>query len=284
MMESTLNLTDHWIGNAAVCVFVVAYATVLSEEFTQLRKSKPVLLAAGVIWTLLAFVYAQNGLSEPVKTAIRGSLAEFAELLLFLLTAMTYVNAMTERNVFAALRSSLAQRRLSYRKLFWATGTIAFLLSPVIDNLTTSLVLAAVVMALGADKPAFIGIACVNIVVAANAGGAFSPFGDVTTLMVWQQGQLAFQEFFSLVLPAAINFLVPALILQFAVPSGMPGNSQSTMRMKRGARRIVALFSVTLVLAVGLHNFLQIPPFVGMMTGLALLQFFGYYLKRSNPA
>ncbi|MFQ5547368.1 MAG: sodium:proton antiporter NhaD [Woeseia sp.] len=284
MMESTLNLTDHWAGYAVVFVFAVAYATVLSEEFTNLRKSKPVLLAAGVIWTLLALVYAQNGLSEPVKTAIRGSLVEFAELLLFLLTAMTYVNAMTERNVFAALRSTLTQRRLSYKKLFWATGTIAFLLSPVIDNLTTSLVLAAVVMALGAERPAFIGIACVNIVVAANAGGAFSPFGDITTLMVWQKGQLAFQEFFSLVLPAAVNFLVPALFLQFAVPSGMPGESASSPRMKRGARRIMALFVITLALTVGLHNFLHIPPFVGMMTGLALLQFFGYYLKRSDPA
>ena len=209
-METTLNLTDHWVGYTAIGVFVVAYAMVLSEEFTQLRKSKPVLLAAGLIWLLVAIAYERNGLAQSVEAAIVTSLVEFAELFLFLLTAMTYVNAMIERRVFAALRSWLIRRQLSYRALFWVTGTLAFFLSPVIDNLTTSLVLAAVVMALGADKPRFIGLACINIVIAANAGGAFSPFGDITTLMVWQKGQLKFFEFFSLILPSITNFLVPS--------------------------------------------------------------------------
>jgi NhaD family Na+/H+ antiporter len=283
-MDATLNLTDHWIGYAAIVVFVVAYATVLSEEFTHLRKSKPVLLGAAVIWTLVAYIYAQSGFSRSVELAIHNSLVEFAELLLFLLTAMTYVNAMIERRVFAALRSWLIQRRLGYRKLFWATGTLAFFLSPIIDNLTTSLVLAAVVMALGKDKPRFIGVACINIVIAANAGGAFSPFGDITTLMVWQKGHLQFHEFFSLVTPSAVNYVIPALFLHFVVPTGIPKQDDATIHMKRGARRIIGLFVVTLMIAVSLHNFLHIPPFFGMMAGLGLLQFFGYYLKRSNHA
>lgn len=281
-METTLNLTDHWVGYTAIGLFVVAYAMVLSEEFTQLRKSKPVLLAAGLIWLLVAIAYERNGLAQSVEAAIVTSLVEFAELFLFLLTAMTYVNAMIERRVFAALRSWLIRRQLSYRALFWVTGTLAFFLSPVIDNLTTSLVLAAVVMALGADKPRFIGLACINIVIAANAGGAFSPFGDITTLMVWQKGQLKFFEFFSLILPSITNFLVPAVFLHFAVPGGMPAEDASTTYMKRGAKRIICLFVITLVIAVSLHNFLHMPPFFGMMTGLALLQFFGYYLKRSD--
>lgn len=279
---TVLDLTRHWAGYASIFVFVLAYAVVLVEEFTQLRKSKPVMLAAGLIWGIIALVYAQNGLTHQVEAAVIESLAEYAELLLFLLTAMTYVNAMTERNVFAALRSWLVRRGMGYRRLFWATGALAFCISPVIDNLTTALVLAAVVLALGRGNRTFVGLACINIVVAANAGGAFTPFGDITTLMVWQHGHLQFGQFFALFVPALVNFLVPALLMHFAVPKALPEGGGETVAMKRGARRIVALFALTLILAVTFHNFLYLPPFLGMMTGLALLKFFGYYLKRTR--
>lgn len=274
------DLTRHWGGYAAIAIFGLAYVLVVAEEFTGLRKSQPVMLAAGAIWAVLAVASAATGQQELLHAAVGSYLLEFAELLLFLLAAMTYVNAMSERGLFEALRVRLLRRGLSYRSLFWVTGVLAFFLSPVIDNLTTALVTCAVVLAVGRDSPKFVALACINIVVAANAGGAFSPFGDITTLMVWQRGIVPFATFFALFLPALVNWLVPAVLIQFAVPGGMPPPATDLVRIKRGAWVIVALFALTVALAVGFHNFLHLPPFMGMMTGLALLKLYGWHLSR----
>jgi NhaD family Na+/H+ antiporter len=278
----TLDLTTSNVGYAALVVFVVAYIVVMSEEFTHLRKSKPVILAAGVIWGMIAYVYANNGDGHSVETALRHNLLEFSELFLFLLAAMTYVNAMDERQVFEALRAYLVRKSFGYRSLFWLTGWLAFFLSPILDNLTTALVMCAVLLAVGKDNSKFVGIGCINIVVAANAGGAFSPFGDITTLMVWQKGLVGFTTFFLLFIPSAVNFIVPATIMHFAIPAGKPVPSEDEVRMRRGARRIMLLFGCTIFTAVSFHNYLHLPPFIGMMTGLAFLQFFSYYLKKTH--
>jgi Na+/H+ antiporter NhaD/arsenite permease-like protein len=274
-----LDLSNHWVGFAALAIFAAAYALVISEEAIHLRKSKPVVIAAGLLWTMIAFVYAGLGGSHDVAAALRHVFLEYAELLLFLIVAMTYVNALEERRVFDVLRAWLVRVGFSYRALFWVTGSLAFVLSPVADNLTTALVMGAVVIALGADAPRFIAVACVNIVVAANAGGAFSPFGDITTLMVWQKGLVAFQDFFRLLLPSVVNFVVPALLMHFAVPRGRPAPRAETVRLKIGARRIMVLFAATIATAVGIHTFLHLPPVFGMMTGLGYLQLLDYHLQ-----
>ncbi|WP_177433188.1 sodium:proton antiporter NhaD [Thiohalobacter thiocyanaticus] len=275
------DLTTHPIGYAAIAIFVLAYLLVMAEEFTGLRKSKPVILAAGVIWAMIAWIYAADGMTHQVEQAVRHNLLEYAELMLFLLVAMTYVNAMQERQVFDALRSWLLGRGLGLRKLFWLTGWLAFLISPLADNLTTALLMCAVVMAVGGDNPRFISLACINIVVAANAGGAFSPFGDITTLMVWQKGIVEFNTFFALFVPALVNFIVPASLMHFAVPNDPPRIVDDGATMKRGARRIIVLFLLTIVTAVSFHNLLDIPPVIGMLTGLAYLQFMGFYLQKT---
>jgi len=279
-----MDLTASWTGYAAVLVFVLAYLFVATEEFTHLRKSKPVIFAAGVIWVMIAIQYVGTDDPHAAGEAVKEYLVEFAQLFLFLLAAMTYVNAMSERNVFVALRDQLAKRSFTYRRMFWITGLLSFFLSPVIDNLTTALVMCAVVLAIGKGNQRFVGIACINIVVAANAGGAFSPFGDITTLMVWQRGIIDFWTFFALFLPSVVNFAVPAVIMSFAVPNVVPehANPESPMPMKRGARIIMGLFVATIVTAVSFHNYLHLPPFLGMMTGLAYLKFFGYYLNRTH--
>lgn len=276
------DLTSSAVGYAALAVFVIAYALVMAEEFTHLRKSKPVILAAGIIWGMIAMTYATVGDIHTAEHAIRHNILEYAELLLFLLVAMTYINAMDERHVFEALRAWLVRKGFTYRQLFWITGIIAFFVSPVADNLTTALLMCAVVLAVGSDNPRFVSLACINIVVAANAGGAFSPFGDITTLMVWQKGIVDFFTFFTLFVPSAVNFLVPAAIIHFAVPKVTPPASDEVVTMRRGALVIMALFLCTIVTAVSFHNFMHLPPMVGMMTGLAYLQFFGYYLKMSH--
>ena len=279
-----IDLTHHSAGYAALALFILAYLLVMSEEFTLLRKSKPVILAAGLIWALIAWQYHEQGLTHAAETAFRATLLEFSELFLFLLAAMTYVNAMEERQVFEALRSWLMRKGCSYRALFWITGGLSFFLSPVIDNLTTALVMCAVVLAVGKDSTRFIGLACINIVVAANAGGAFSPFGDLTTLMVWQKGLVDFRTFFLLFVPSVVNFLVPALLMHFAVPHETPHTDGESVKLRRGAITILFLFACSIATAVSFHSFLHLPPMLGMMTGLGYLQFFGYYLKITHKS
>jgi len=277
-----LDLTQHTVGYLAIAIFVIAYAIVMLEEFLHLRKSKPVILAAGIIWAIIAWVYAQNGLTHEAEVAVRHNLLEYAELMLFLLVAMTYINAMEERKVFDSLRSWLVAKGYGFRQLFWMTGILAFFISPIADNLTTALLMCAVVMAVGGDNTKFISLGCINIVVAANAGGAFSPFGDITTLMVWQKGIVDFFTFFALFVPSVVNYVVVAAIMHFFIPDEKPQGDNEIEYMKRGAKRIMALFLVTIGLAVSFHNFLHLPPVIGMFTGLSLLQFFGYYLKKTH--
>jgi NhaD family Na+/H+ antiporter len=281
---TALDLTSHWAGYLAVILFVIAYAFVMLEEFTHFRKSKPVILVAGIIWGIIGWVYASEGIPHAAEAAVRHNFLEYAELFLFLLVAMTYIEAMRERLIFEKLKVWLISKGFSYRQLFWLTGFIAFFMSPIADNLTTALVMGAVVLAVGAGNSRFISIAFVNIVVAANAGGAFSPFGDITTLMVWQKGLVDFQQFFSLFLPSLVNFLIPAGIMHFAIKNEKPEAIDEQVDIKRGGVLITFMFLLTIATAVSFHNFLYLPPAMGMMTGLGYLMIVSYFVKRGhNP-
>jgi Na+/H+ antiporter NhaD/arsenite permease-like protein len=285
---SRIDLTSHWVGITALIFFVVAYLFVMAEEFIHLRKSKPVILAAGIIWALIAWYYQSQGIPHAVEAAFKDNLEEYAELLLFLIVAMTYIIAMEERQVFEALRTWLIRKGLSYRALFWTTGLLAFFISPIADNMTTALLMGAVVMAVGGSNQKFVLLSCVNLVVAANAGGTFSPFGDITTLMVWQKnimasnGPVTFWTFFSLFIPALVNWLVPATIMSFAVPNEKPKGSSIQLPLRRGALVIIGLFFITIAMAVLAHSLLQLPPVIGMLSGLGLLQLYAYKLKISG--
>ncbi|NCO03444.1 MAG: sodium:proton antiporter [Alphaproteobacteria bacterium] len=265
----------------AIVVFFLSYLAVLFEEKTHLRKSKPVLLGAGIIWVTIGIIAPDFGIThDQIHSAVLHGLEEYASLMLFLLAAMTYIAAMEERNVFAALRTKLVGAGMNMRQLFWATGVFAFCLSPVADNLTTALVLGAVVMAVGMNDPKFVAIACINIVNAANAGGAFSPFGDITTLMVWQAGHIEFFDFFPLFFPALICFLVPAIIMSFFIVPHKPMAITDKIKMKRGAKTIIALGICTITMAVSFEQFLGLPPFMGMMTGMALLMITAFFIRK----
>ncbi|NOT64857.1 MAG: sodium:proton antiporter NhaD [Methylotenera sp.] len=284
--SAILDLTSHWVGITSLAIFIIAYLFVMAEEFIHLRKSKPVVLAAGIIWALIAWYYQSHDIPHMVEAAFRHNLLEYAELLLFLLVAMTYINTMDERHVFEALRTWLIRKGLGYRALFWTTGLLAFFISPIADNLTTALLMGAVVLAVGGSNRKFVLLACINLVVAANAGGTFSPFGDITTLMVWQKniiasnGAVTFGTFFSLFLPALVNWLVPAIIMSFAVPNEKPKGNSNQLPMRRGGLVIIILFLVTIAMAVMAHSALGLPPVLGMMTGLALLQLYAFTLKK----
>lgn len=280
-----MKITNHINAIIALIIFVMAYMLVMVEEFTHLRKSKPVLVAAGLIWLIVAYSSTKLGFDiHAAEKAFKHTFLEFAELFIFLLVAMTYINSMTERGVFQALRSWLVRQGFTLRKIFWITGIISFFLSPIADNLTTALVMCAVVMAVGQNNVKFIGLSCINIVVAANAGGAFSPFGDITTLMVWQKGVVTFGEFLYIFVPSVVNFVIPASIMHFAISKDKPDANQEVVKIKSGGVVIMFLFLLTIAFTVTQHQVLHLPPVYGMMTGLGVLSVFGFFLKKKEKA
>lgn len=281
-LPHSLDLTSHPIGFAALALFVAAYALVVLEEKIHLRKSKPVMIAAALIWVLIAGYAANEPALGPdfAATAFRHIFLEFCELFFFLVVAMSFVAAITERNVFEALRAELVSRNLSYRSLFWITGTIAFFLSPVLDNLTTALIMSAIILAVAAGNVRFIAVAFVNLVVAANAGGAWSAFGDITTLMVWQAQKVEFFEFFRIFLPSLVNWLIPALCMHFALPPGGPPPGRDDADVKYGGWFICGLFAFTIAATVAGKQWLHMPPVFGMMAGLGLLKLHGYFVRQ----
>ncbi len=281
-MHDMIDLTRNWFGYLSLAIFLLAYVLVVFEESTQMRKSKPVLVAAGLIWALIGMAYTLHGAPDVAKKAAEHTIYEYGELFLFLLVAITYVNTLQERRVFEVLRAKLTSRGLSYRQLFWLTGVLSFFLSGILDNLTTALVMGSVVLAVGAKSPAFVAIACINVVVAANAGGAFTPFGDITTLMVWQKGKLAFFDFFAIFLPSLVNWLVPAAIMQFGVSKDIAPSVEERVSLKPGAIGVIVLFALTIATAVSFKNFLGLQPALGMMLGLGYLQIWSYFLQQKG--
>jgi Na+/H+ antiporter NhaD/arsenite permease-like protein len=274
-----IDLTRHPIGYLALAIFFIAYSFVAVENAIHMRKSKPVMLAAGLIWALLGIAYAIEGRSKALEEAARHVILDYGELMLFLIVAITYVNTMRERRVFDALRAALVGMDLTYRQLFWMVGALAFIFGPIIDNLTTAMVMGAVVVAVGVGNYRFIVLGCIIIVVAANAGGVFSPFGDITSLMVWQKGKLRFVEFFNLFLPSLVSFLVPAAFMHFSVPKGSPEPFIEKSRIKSGGPFVVVLFLATIATAILFKSVLGLPAALGMMLGLGYLQMYAYILQ-----
>ena len=276
------DLTTNIIGYLAIGIFVLSYIFVIAEEKTHLRKSKPVVMAAGLIWLLIGIEYSSLGISSLAEQAIKHNLLEFSELFLFLLVAMTYIEAIKERGVFEYLKSWMIKKKLSLKNVFWLTGCLAFVISPIADNLTTALIMGAVIMSVGGDNKKFTSISLISVVVAANAGGAFSPFGDITTLMVWQKGIVEFNEFFALFIPSVVNWIVPAAIMSLFIENQESKAEADDVKIKYGGLLISFAFILTIFTAISFHNFLHLPPAMGMMLGLSYLMIIGYFIKIGN--
>lgn len=273
-----------WVGWSLGAIVVVVLALVAAEEPLRMRKSLPALLGGGLAWLIVGLSLSAVGRTDLAGHVFADTLKEYGELLLFLVVAMSYVNTLQDRLLFEALRARLIGQGWSLRQLYWITGALAFVISPVADNLTTSLLLGAVALAVGQGQTAFCRAACLNIVVAANAGGAFSPFGDITTLMVWQRGLVPFTGFFALFLPALVNWLVPAALIGLSVPAGRPTAKADGIVLRPGAIPVLVLFVLTIAGTVAIHQATHLPPVFGMMVGLGLLKGYGWWLERSEPS
>jgi Na+/H+ antiporter NhaD/arsenite permease-like protein len=270
---STLHaLADTWVTPVTLGLFATAYALVLLEERLRLKKSIPVMIAAGLVWLVVALGARQFGLEHPVNGLFLGHLMAFAEIFCFLIAAMTFVNTMEDRGIFRWLGHALLPANATWKRLYWTAGAAAFALSPVLDNLTTAMVVGTLVMTLAGQERRIVSAACISIVVAANAGGAFSPFGDLTTLMVWQSGHVDFATTFRLFLPALVNWLVPASLLSLTLPEGRIAVPDATLRLELGAWLVTGCFALAIALAVLGHQLLHLPPVAGMMFGLGILK------------
>ena len=278
-----IDLKHHFIGYFGIAITVLAYAIAMTEDLHQLSKAKPMVLGSALIW-LGIFIYykVEFGNAKDVALVFQSNLMSYAELFLFITVSMTFLNAMTERSIFDALRIVLANRQYSYRKLFWITGVLAFVLSTVISSLTVGLLMGYIILVIGKADSKFVGLAGLNAVIAANAGGTMSPLGGISTFFVWQQNMLHFSEFFTLTLPCIVNFIVPAFIMSFSVSKDKPPFVKAIPILKRGSKRIIFIFILTFSMTILSNVFLDMPAIAGMMLGLAILQFFAYFLTRSE--
>ena len=284
--EGGANLAHTWVGYLAMVVFVFGYYFIASEEKWEINKSKPALFAGTFMFMLIGIYYSVNGLNpDPLHHEMQVLIEEIAEIFFFLFVAMTYIETLIDRGVFDALRYNLTSKGYSYKKLFWLTGLIAFWLSPVADNLTTALILSTVLFTIDKENKIFLITGAINIVVAANAGGAWSPFGDITTLMAWTAGKGEFVDFLYIFPPAFFGWLLTAYLLSMYVPKGEPHfdvNTTPKEEIKEGGKVVIFLGVFTIFIAVVGHILFHFPAMWGMMFGLALLKMYSYYHKVRN--
>jgi len=286
--EHGVDLAVHPFGWFLLAIFIIGYYFIATEDKYHLDKAKPALFIGTFMFILIGGFYAFNGLNfQPFENEISHLILEIAEIFFFLFVAMTFIEALIERGVFDALKSKLIAKGYSYREIFWITGFLAFFISPIADNLTTALILSTVLLTIEKKNKAFLVPSAINVVVAANAGGAWSPFGDITTLMVWTAEKGVFTDFLYLFPAAFIGWFITAYLLSRYVPDldpfkdGDPATAEK-IEILRGGKMIIALGAATIALAVICKQVMHLPPMWGMLFGLSLLQLYMYSLKQNH--
>jgi Na+/H+ antiporter NhaD/arsenite permease-like protein len=281
-----LDLTTSWVGIVALAVFIIAYYFIATEEKYEINKAKPALFAGTFMFMLIGIYYAINGLdNHAMHNELETLILEIAEIFFFLFVAMTYIETLIERGVFELMKYKLVSKGYTYKKLFWFTGLLAFFISPVADNLTTALILSTVLFTIDKEKTLFLVPGAINIVVAANAGGAWSPFGDITTLMAWTAGKANFVDFLYLFPASIVGWLVTAFLLSLSVPQGKPAfdpHTEQQPRLRKGGVVVVYLGALTIIIAVLGHQFFNFPAMWGMMFGLSILKLYSFTLNRKS--
>ena len=281
-----LNLTTTWVGIACLIIFVVGYFFIATEENFHMDKAKPAIFIGTFMFLLIGFYMLANGLDvHSLQNEVNHLILEISQIVFFLMVAMTYIEALIERDVFNALKYNLVSKGYTYKKLFWLTGILAFFISPVADNLTTALILSTVLLTIDKNNVNFLVAGAINIVVAANAGGAWSPFGDITTLMAWAAGKAPFIDFFALFPASIIGWLVTAFLLARVVPEGSPHFDPATepkVSIKKGGKVVIGLGAFTIFSAVMMHQLFHLPAMWGMMFGFSLLSLYTYVYKKTN--
>ena len=269
---------------ALVIVFVLAYAAIALEHPIKINKSASALIGAGLLWTIYAL---SSGDTKAVSAELGESLMGTAQIVFFLIGAMTIVEVVDAHNGFEVITSRIRTTKLS--RLMWLVGFVTFFLSAILDNLTTTIVMVSLMKKLldkREDRLFFAGI----IIIAANAGGAWTPIGDVTTTMLWIGGQITTVAIMKGVFIASmVNMLVPLTVIAWVLrgkpvvpPARLEGREQlpETTAFERNAMFFLGLG--TLVAVPAFKTWTGLPPYMGILLGLGLLWLVGDLLHRKK--
>jgi Na+/H+ antiporter NhaD/arsenite permease-like protein len=269
-----------------ISVFVLTYLAIALEEPLKVNKSAAALLGAGLLWTIYALA---TGDAAVVDEELSHSLVDTAQIAFFLLGAMTIVEVVDAHDGFDVITSRLRARTLASLLVFICGVT--FFLSAVLDNLTTTIVMISLVKRLlreHDDRLIFAGM----IVISANAGGAWSPMGDVTTTMLWIGGQVTSLAIVTrLIVPSLVNMLVPLAIVAYGV-RGRPILAPERSAEPMAGEYVTTPFERNLMFALGLAALLAVPvfkavthlpPFLGILFGLGLLWAVGDRIHHEKP-
>ena len=269
------------MSTLTICIiiaFVIGYACIATESVLEINKAAIALLMCVACWTLFmmspeSYLSGDNVLLE-VSAKIKESLGDTSETLFFLMGAMTIVEIVDANGGFNFVRDTLKTR--SKRKLMWRIAFMTFVLSAILDNLTTSIVMIMVLRKLVQERKERIIYAAL-VVIAANSGGAFSPIGDVTTIMLWIKGVITTGGVISeILLPSLVSMFVPAFILQFQL-SGKFEKSQNLPKadvstFTKTQRNIIFWLGVGGLCFVPIFRGLtNLPPFMGILLVLGVL-------------
>ncbi|QSZ41039.1 sodium:proton antiporter [Sulfurimonas aquatica] len=281
-----VSLATEWVGWLSLAVFIIAYYFIATEDKYEVNKAKPALFAGTFMFMLIGIYHAINGMNpDALHDELELLILEIAEIFFFLLVAMTFIETLIERGVFDLMKYKLVSKGYTYKKLFWLTGLLAFFISPVADNLTTALILSTVLFTIDKKNLAFLVPGAINIVVAANAGGAWSPFGDITTLMAWTAGKGEFVDFLYLFPASVVGWVITAFLLSMSIPSGQPPFDASTEEKPvvcDGGMVVAYLGVATIAMAVLGHQFFHFPAMWGMMFGMAILKLYSVQLTKTG--
>lgn len=268
---------------ALIAVFVVVYAAIALEHPLRINKSAPALLGAGLLWTIHALSAAAP---DQLSHELGESLTATAQIVFFLMGAMTVVEVMDAHNGFEIITKRIRTARLA--SLLWLVGFVTFFLSAILDNLTTTIVMVSLMRKLLAkheDRLFFAGI----IVIAANAGGAWSPIGDVTTTMLWIGGQItALAIVKSVFVPSLVSLMLPLAITAYLlrgrevvpVAETDAGNASRTSDFERN---LMFCLGLGILIAVpAFKTVTHLPPFMGILFGLGILWLVGDLMLRNS--
>ena len=267
---------------AIVIIFIVAYAAIALEHPIKINKGAPALLGAGLLWTVYATF---TGDHELVGRQIDASVTTTARIAFFLIGAMTIVEVIDAHNGFEVVTSLIRTKKKI--TLMWVVCFVTFFLSAVLDNLTTTIVMISLMKKLSGSQNDRLFFAAM-IVIAANAGGAWSPIGDVTTTMLWIGGRVTPLSIIkSLFLPSLVNLLIPLIVVSYVLKAkdiAPPRNRESTTgRTSRFERNLIFFLGLGLLVAVpAFKTVTHLPPFMGMLFGLGILWAAGELLHRGK--
>lgn len=265
-----------------IAIFVIGYAMIALEHPLKINKSATAVLLAAVIWAVFALF--GPGMKDG---ALIHHLGETAEILFFLLGAMTIVEIIDKHDGFSIITDKITTT--SKRKLLWIISILTFFMSAVLDNLTTSIVMCALLRKLVGDKNTrwfFAGM----VILAANAGGAWSPIGDVTTIMLWIKGNItAGNIILETIIPALVSLLVPVAIIGTTMKGKLERpektESEETSTVTRKQSLIILIMGVGLLLFVPFFKTItHLPPYLGILFGLGILWITTEIMHKNNPS